>query len=41
MTLSDVGKHFSQSSRTPAEIEVFAETMADMFCVYLGSLARV
>jgi AcrR family transcriptional regulator len=41
MTLSDVGKHFSQSSRTPAEIEVFAEAMADMFCVYLGSLARV
>ena len=40
-TLSDVGKHFSQSSRTPAEIEVFAEAMADMFCTYLGSLARV
>jgi AcrR family transcriptional regulator len=39
-TLSDVGKHFSQSSRTPAEIEVFAEAMADMFCAYLGSLAR-
>ena len=40
-TLSDVGKHFSQSSRTPAEIEVFAEAMADMFCAYLGSLVRV
>jgi len=39
-TLSDVGKHFSQSSRTPAEIEVFAEAMADMFCAYLGNLAR-
>jgi AcrR family transcriptional regulator len=40
-TLSDVGKHFSQSSRTPAEIEVFAEAMADMFCAYLGNLVRV
>jgi AcrR family transcriptional regulator len=39
-TLSDVGKHFSQSFRTPAEIEIFAEAMADMFCAYLGSLAR-
>jgi len=40
-TMSDVGKHFSQNARTPAEIEIFAEAMADMFCTYLGSLARV
>src|SRR6202050_562944 len=32
-TLSQVGKHFSKSSRTPAEIEAYAEAMADMFCV--------
>ena len=40
-TMSDVGKHFSQNARTPTEIEIFAEAMADMFCTYLGSLARV
>jgi AcrR family transcriptional regulator len=40
-TMSDVGKHFSQNARTSAEIEIFAEAMADMFCTYLGSLARV
>jgi AcrR family transcriptional regulator len=36
-TLSAVGKRFSESSRTPAEIEAYAEAMADMFCAYLGS----
>jgi len=29
--LSKVGKHFSESSRSPAEIEVYAGAMADMF----------
>ena len=38
-TLSKVGKHFSESSRTPAEIETYAGAMADMFCAYLESLA--
>ncbi len=38
-TLSKVGKHFSESSRRPAEIEVYADAMADMFCAYLESLA--
>jgi len=37
-TLSAVGKQFSESSRTPAEIEAYAEAMADMFCAYLRGL---
>jgi hypothetical protein len=36
-TLSEVGKQFSESSRTPAEIEAYAEAMADMFCAYLDA----
>ncbi len=39
-TLSQVGKHFSQSPRTPAEIEAYAEAMADMFCAYLKGLDK-
>jgi AcrR family transcriptional regulator len=38
-TMSKVGKHFSESPRTPAEIETYAEALADMFCAYLESLA--
>lgn len=37
-TLSAVGKHFSESPRTPAEIEAYAEAIADMFCAYLEGL---
>jgi AcrR family transcriptional regulator len=37
MTLSKVGKHVSESPRTPAEIEAYADAMADMFCAYLES----
>jgi AcrR family transcriptional regulator len=37
-TLSEVGKQFSESSRTPAEIEAYAEAMADMFCAYLRGI---
>jgi AcrR family transcriptional regulator len=37
-TLSQVGKHFSESPRTPAEIDAQAGAMADMFCAYLKSL---
>jgi len=37
-TLREVGKHFSESPRTAAEIEAYADAMADMFCAYLGSL---
>jgi hypothetical protein len=34
-TLSAVGKQFSESPRTPPEIEGYAEAMADMFCAYV------
>ena len=39
-TLSEVGKQFSETPRTAAEIEAYAEAMADMFCAYLRSLKR-
>ncbi|MEH2502302.1 AcrR family transcriptional regulator [Bradyrhizobium sp. AZCC 1578] len=39
-TLSAVGKQFSESPRTPAEIETYADAMADMFCAYLEGLAH-
>lgn len=39
-TLSTVGKRFSETSRPPAEVEAYAETMADMFCAYLRELGR-
>jgi AcrR family transcriptional regulator len=38
-TLSKVGKNFSERSRSPAEIETYADAMADMFSAYLESLA--
>ena len=38
-TISTVGKHFSESPRSPGEIEAYAGAMADMFCAYLKSLA--
>jgi len=38
-TLSAVGKQFSESPRTPAEIETYAGAMADMLCAYLRDLA--
>jgi len=34
-TLSAVGKQFSETPRTSAEIEVYADAVADMFCAYL------
>ena len=39
-TLSTVGKDFSESPRTRAEIALYADAMADMFCAYLGSLRK-
>ncbi|QIG95287.1 MULTISPECIES: TetR family transcriptional regulator [unclassified Bradyrhizobium] len=39
-TLSTVGKDFSESPRTQAEIETYADAMADMFCAYLRRLGR-
>ncbi|OCZ67411.1 TetR family transcriptional regulator [Achromobacter xylosoxidans] len=38
-TLSAVGKQFSESPRTEAEIETYADALADMLCAYLDSLA--
>jgi AcrR family transcriptional regulator len=37
-TLNVVGKSFSESARTRAEIEAYAAAMADMFCAYLRGL---
>ena len=37
-TLSSVGKDFSETPRTRAEIETYANAMADMFCAYLQGL---
>jgi AcrR family transcriptional regulator len=39
-TLSEVGKGFSESPRTAAEIKTYSAAMADMFCAYLESLTR-
>ena len=39
-TLSAVGKQFSETPRTPAEIEAFAGALADMFCAYLDGLTN-
>jgi AcrR family transcriptional regulator len=39
-TLSAVGKQFSESPRTPVEIEAYADAMADMLCAYLKDLAE-
>jgi len=38
-TLSAVGKDFSEKPRPLAEIETYADAMADMFCAYLKGLA--
>jgi AcrR family transcriptional regulator len=38
-TLSTVGKDFSESPRTAAEIEAWADSLADMLCAYMESLA--
>jgi len=39
ITLSAVGKQFSNSPRSPAEIEAHADALADMFCAYLKTRA--
>ncbi|RXG88492.1 TetR family transcriptional regulator [Bradyrhizobium zhanjiangense] len=39
-TLSEVGKSFSEETRSEAEIAGYADAMADMFCSYLRRLAR-
>ncbi len=37
-TLSAVGKQFFERPRTSAEIEAYADALADMFCAYLKAL---
>ncbi|WP_281258492.1 TetR family transcriptional regulator [Sphingomonas fennica] len=39
-TLREVGSDFSETPRTPAEIQVYADALADMFCAYLEKLAE-
>ncbi|MGX1322381.1 AcrR family transcriptional regulator [Bradyrhizobium sp. USDA 377] len=39
-TLSEVGKRFSEAPRSETEIVRQADGLADMFCAYLGELAR-
>jgi AcrR family transcriptional regulator len=39
-TLGEVGKRFSERPRTGAEIEAYADAMADMFCAYLTALGH-
>jgi AcrR family transcriptional regulator len=38
VTLSKVGKQFSENSRSAREIETYGDAMANMFCAYLKSL---
>ncbi|MFY1826632.1 TetR family transcriptional regulator [Myxococcus fulvus] len=38
-TLSAVGKAFSESPRTPAEIVTYSDALADMLCAYLEALS--
>ena len=38
-TLSAVGKQFSETPRTDAEISAYADALADMLCAYLAKLA--
>ena len=37
-TLSQVGKHFSETPRSAVEIEAYADALADMVCAYLKGL---
>jgi len=39
-TLSQVGKEFSSSKRTPSEIKTFADAIADMLGAYIQALMR-
>jgi AcrR family transcriptional regulator len=37
-TMSAVGKQFSETPRTPAEVNTYSEALAQMFCSYLKQL---
>ncbi|WP_227590879.1 hypothetical protein [Klebsiella aerogenes] len=38
-TLSAVGKQFSETPRTDAEIDAYADALADMLCGYIREVA--
>lgn len=40
-TMSTAGKGFSETPRSPDEIEAYADAMADMFCAYIGRLTEL
>ena len=39
-TLTQAGKHFSETLRTAQEIEDYGAAMADMFCAYITRVGR-
>lgn len=39
-TLSQLGKHVSETARPPADVDAYADAMADMFCAYLRELGH-
>jgi AcrR family transcriptional regulator len=39
-TLSEVGRRFSETPRTPAEMKAYADAMANMFCAYLRAIGH-
>lgn len=38
--MSEVGKRFSETARTEAEIDAYAEGLADMVCAYLKAMSE-
>jgi len=39
-TLSTVGHSFSETPRSAAQIKIWADAMADMFCAYLAEISK-
>jgi hypothetical protein len=39
-TLTEVGRQFSETPRSSAEIDAYGDAMADMFCAYLKDLGH-
>jgi len=39
-TLSSVGHSFSETPRSAAQIKIWADAMADMFCAYLAEISK-
>lgn len=40
MTLTAVGKQFSETTRTAADTAAYADAMSDMFCAYLREIVQ-